>query len=78
MAEGGEIVLAGTRDHDWLSFSITNPYDPEAPSTGRNGLGLRNIRDRLESRYGGSARMEIKVEERLYSVILTLPAGKRK
>jgi LytS/YehU family sensor histidine kinase len=78
MAEGGEIVLAGTRDHDWLRFSITNPYDPEAPSTGRNGLGLRNIRDRLESRYGGSARMEIKVEERLYSVILTLPAGKRK
>lgn len=78
MAEGGEIVLAGARDHEWLRFSITNPYDPEAPSTGRNGLGLRNIRDRLESRYGGSARMEIKVEERLYSVILTLPARNHK
>jgi LytS/YehU family sensor histidine kinase len=74
MAEGGEIVLCGQREQDWLHFSITNPYDPEAPSTGRNGLGLRNIRDRLESRYGGSARMDIKVEERLYSVALTLPA----
>ena len=77
MAEGGEIVLSGQRDHDWLRFSISNPYDPEAPSTGRNGLGLRNIRDRLESRYGGSARMDIKVEERLYSVMLTLPMRKR-
>jgi LytS/YehU family sensor histidine kinase len=77
MAEGGEIFLSGQRDHDWLRFSISNPYDPEAPSTGRNGLGLRNIRDRLESRYGGSARMDIKVEERLYSVMLTLPMRKR-
>jgi signal transduction histidine kinase len=77
MAEGGEIVLSGQRDHDWLRFSISNPYDPEAPSTGRNGLGLRNIRDRLESRYGASARMDIKVEERLYSVMLTLPMRKR-
>jgi hypothetical protein len=77
MAEGGEIFLSGQRGHDWLRFSISNPYDPEAPSTGRNGLGLRNIRDRLESRYGGSARMDIKVEERLYSVMLTLPMRKR-
>jgi len=77
MAEGGEIVLSGQRDRDWLRFSISNPYDPEAPSTGRNGLGLRNIRDRLESRYGGSARMDIKVEERLYSVMLTLPVRNR-
>ncbi len=77
MAEGGEIFLSGQRDHDWLRFSISNPYDPEAPSTGRNGLGLRNIRDRLESRYGGSARMDIKVEERLYSVMLTLPVRNR-
>ncbi len=77
MAEGGEIVLSGRRDQDWLRFSISNPYDPEAPSTGRNGLGLRNIRDRLESRYGGSARMDIKVEERLYSVMLTLPVRNR-
>ena len=77
MAEGGEIFLSGQRDRDWLRFSISNPYDPEAPSTGRNGLGLRNIRDRLESRYGGSARMDIKVEERLYSVMLTLPMRKR-
>ena len=74
MAEGGEIALSGRRDRDVLRFTITNPYDPEAPSTGRNGLGLRNIRERLESRYGNAAKLEITAEERLYRVVLTLPA----
>jgi two-component sensor histidine kinase len=74
MAEGGEIVISGRRDRDLLRFTITNPFDPEAPSTGRNGLGLRNIGERLESRYGTAARLEIKVEDRLYRVTLTLPA----
>jgi len=73
MAEGGEIVMSGQRDGEWLRFVISNPFDPEAPSAGRNGLGLRNIRERLESRYGGAARMEIKVETCSYRVALTLP-----
>jgi hypothetical protein len=73
MAEGGEIVISGRRDRDWLRFTITNPFDPDAPSTGRNGLGLRNIRERLESRYGGAARMEINVENCSYRVVLWLP-----
>jgi LytS/YehU family sensor histidine kinase len=73
MAEGGEIVMSGRRDHDWLRFTITNPFDPAAPSAGRNGLGLRNIRERLESRYAGAARMEIRVENCSYQVALTLP-----
>jgi LytS/YehU family sensor histidine kinase len=78
MAEGGEIALSGRRDRDLLRFTITNPYDPEAPSTGRNGLGLRNIRERLESRYGNAAKLEITAEERLYRVVLTLPAKESK
>lgn len=73
MAEGGEIAMCGRRDGDWLRFTIANPFDPEAPSAGRNGLGLRNIRERLEARYGGAARMEIAVENGSYRVALTLP-----
>jgi hypothetical protein len=73
MSEGGEIVLTGLRGRDELRFTITNPFDPESPSTGRNGLGLRNIRERLESRYGNAARLEIQVEDSVYRVALTLP-----
>jgi signal transduction histidine kinase len=74
MADGGEIVITGERRHHELRFTITNPFDPEAPSTGRNGIGLRNIRDRLESRYGNAARMEITAEDCMYRVALTIPA----
>jgi two-component system sensor histidine kinase AlgZ len=74
MADGGEIRLSARRERDLLRFTIVNPFDPEAPSTGRNGLGLRNIRERLESNYGHGAKLDIKVEDRLYQVILTLPA----
>jgi LytS/YehU family sensor histidine kinase len=74
MSDGGEIVLSGERSRGELRFTISNPFDPEAPSTGRNGLGLRNIRERLESRYGAAARLEIRVEDRQYHVALTLPA----
>jgi two-component system, LytTR family, sensor histidine kinase AlgZ len=73
MAEGGEIVISGTCTSEWMRFTISNPFDPEAPSTGRNGLGLRNIRERLESRYGAAARMDIQVETASYQVTLTVP-----
>lgn len=77
MAEGGEIAMKGWCAGNMFRFTISNPFDPQAPSTGRNGLGLRNIRERLESRYGSAARLEVQVEEDRYSVGLTLPARSR-
>jgi len=74
MAEGGEILISGHRDRDQLSFSVSNPFDPEAPVQTRNGIGLRNVRARLEARYGAAARMRIDATERHYQVTLTFPA----
>jgi two-component system sensor histidine kinase AlgZ len=78
MAEGGEITMSGTRTQDGLQFTIRNPFDADAPSTGRNGLGLRNIRERLESRYGAAARLDVQVENSSYQVILTVPVREAK
>jgi hypothetical protein len=78
MAEGGEIAMTGRYDQGLLRFRISNPFDPEAPSAGRNGIGLVNIRERLESRYGSAARLEIAADERTYRVTLTLPAKQQK
>lgn len=73
MAEGGEIAMRGWREGGMLRFTIENPFDPEAPSPGRNGLGLRNIRERLEARYGAAGKLDVKVEDGVYRVGLTLP-----
>ena len=74
MAEGGEITVSGHLNHDLLLFQVGNPFDPEAPKQARNGIGLRNVRARLEARYGSAGKMQIHVTENSYQVTLTLPA----
>jgi LytS/YehU family sensor histidine kinase len=74
MAEGGEIEISGHRERDQIRFCISNPFDPEAPSQARNGIGLRNVRDRLTARYGTAAKMQIEATESKYQVTLTFPA----
>lgn len=75
MAEPGEILISGHRERDLLRFQVSNPFDPEAPVQDRNGIGLRNVRARLEARYGAAGRMQIDAGERSYSVTLTFPAA---
>jgi two-component system sensor histidine kinase AlgZ len=73
LVDGGEISIRGRRSADSLRFVIENPFDPDAPSTRRNGIGLANVRERLAARYGNAARMEVEVEGERYRVILSLP-----
>jgi hypothetical protein len=75
LVEGGEISLRGWRSRDGMRFVIENPFDPEAPSSRKNGIGLANVRNRLEARYGNAARFEVQVEKDRYRVILSLPCG---
>jgi two-component system sensor histidine kinase AlgZ len=70
---GGEIMMLGRMGKDGLRFSIENPYDPAAPAS-RSGIGLANVRQRLEARYGTSARIEVEASEDVYRVTLVLPA----
>jgi two-component system sensor histidine kinase AlgZ len=69
---GGQITMQCTRDRDSMNFTIENPFDPGAPSS-RSGIGLENVRQRLEARYGNSAHMEIQMQENTYRVALTIP-----
>jgi len=78
LSEGGEISLSARREHDCLLFTISNPFDPEAPSDRKNGIGLRNVRDRLETRYGAAAQMKVEVEPQAYRVTLILPVEARR
>jgi CheY-like chemotaxis protein len=59
----------------WLRFSITNPFDPEAPvDRAATVWGCATSATRLESRYGGAAYGDaVEDRTRLYSVTLTFP-----
>lgn len=73
LVEGGEIALTGRRNGQHLRVMVENPFDPDAPVTRKTGFGLVNVRNRLEARYGGAARLEIQVGDQRYRVILSLP-----
>jgi len=80
LAEGGEIAMTGRREQGRLRFTIQNPFDPGAPAGNynypparRGGIGLENVRQRLEARYGDRARMEIEAGEQSWRVTLILP-----
>ncbi len=73
LVEGGEITIVGRRLPKFVSVVVENPFDPDSPATRRNGFGLISVRNRLQARYGNTARMDIQVENQRYRVALTLP-----
>lgn len=57
LVEGGTIKVEGRVNDGLLEVSVENGFDPDSPSPRRHGLGLRNVRDRLETRFGDAARL---------------------
>jgi sensor histidine kinase YesM len=70
--EGGVIRLDVSRNNGRLSIAIQNPRDPDTPpNTG--GVGLENVRRRLETMFGNGARMETRQDPGWFRVELSLP-----
>src|SRR5271154_951712 len=52
LPEGGVIRLNARRNGDSVSIVVENSFDPDSPSSLKTGLGLENIRQRLNIPYG--------------------------
>jgi two-component system sensor histidine kinase AlgZ len=78
MPEGGWICLHASRNGDRLSLVVENSWDPEAGSSRRNGVGLKNVQRRLEARYGYEAQLQASAEENIFRVKLQFPAETEK
>src|SRR3984893_10864988 len=52
LPKGGTVRLAAACSGGHLHLSIENSVDPDAPAPRKCGLGLANVRQRLEARYG--------------------------
>jgi LytS/YehU family sensor histidine kinase len=57
-----------------LHVSIENSVDPDAPAPRKSGLGLANVRQRLEARYGKEGTLRATAEEEFFRVTISLPA----
>lgn len=73
MLEGGTIRVESHLSGGLLEVIVENHFDPDSPSPSRNGLGLRNVRGRLETRFGGTASLSAQSIENLFRAEMTLP-----
>jgi two-component system sensor histidine kinase AlgZ len=71
---GGTVRLSAECSGGQLHLSIENSVDPDAVPSRKGGLGLANVRQRLDARYGKEASMNTIAEEEFFRVTLSLPA----
>ena len=77
LTDGGWIRLAISHAApENLSITIENNFDPEAPRRRSTGIGLKNVRQRLDTSYGNRAKFEVHTSGDRFSVALSLPADK--
>nr|WP_295864821.1 histidine kinase [uncultured Chitinophaga sp.] len=55
--DGGSIVITATRGGDWMLLTVQNPGTLQGTAAG--GLGIRNLRERLQLQFSGRASFEI-------------------
>jgi hypothetical protein len=76
LVEGGEIRVGSDLQDGFLRVRVENPFDTESPAPRRSGLGLRNVRDRLETRFAGAARLTARAENDTYIAEMMIPCQK--
>src|SRR5437763_2220274 len=75
LIEGGSIGLTARRQASGVTITIENAFDPDDPPRPDLGVGLANVRRRLEVRYGAEAAMEAGAQGSVYRVVLRLPCA---
>ena len=71
--DGGAVRIALARGVATLAITIDNPSDPDRPPGRGTGLGLRNVRERLQSLYGTEAALRVNEADGRFSARLDLP-----
>jgi LytS/YehU family sensor histidine kinase len=71
---GGTVRLAAECSGGRLHLSVENSVDPDATPSRKGGLGLANVRQRLETRYGKEAALRTTAEEEFFRVTISIPA----
>ena len=73
LVDGGTITVQGRVNDGRLEISVENGFDPDSPAPRRNGLGLRNVRSRLETRFGNAARLSARSDANHFRAEMVVP-----
>jgi len=73
--DGGVVRLVAERRGERLRVVIENPRDPDTPGRKGTGIGLQNVRRRLDAVYGREADLRVQADGVIFRVELSLPAS---
>ena len=74
LVDGGSIHIQARRSGEQVAIRIENTFDRDAPGRHRSGVGLANVRKRLEVCYGTAAKVEAGATDGRFRVEVLLPA----
>jgi len=74
MLEGGEVCVQARRRESFLELVVANPCDPDRPPSRSTGVGLVNVRSRVETLCGHRASVDVDASETAFRVSILLPA----
>ena len=71
-----QVEIGCKEEKDYLVIEISNDYDPEVKKPKGEGIGLKNIRKRLQLIYLRNDLLEIAADKMVFRAILRLPKDK--
>lgn len=75
LLDGGEVRIRAHRQSGRLYVGIENPCDPDRPRRRGAGVGLDNVRRRLETAFGAEAAAQSGERDGVFKVDLVMPCS---
>jgi hypothetical protein len=72
LLEGGDVAIEVTRNDNRIHVSVDNPFEADGRQHG-SGVGLTNVRARLESTYNGRASLTVRASDSRFHAAISLP-----
>jgi two-component system, LytTR family, sensor histidine kinase AlgZ len=73
LLEGGTITLRTQLHNDRLNITVKNPFDPDYVPKKGTGLGVKNVRSRIQTLYGNEGRIDIEKKDNIFTVEFSFP-----
>ena len=74
LTEGGVVRVSARRELASIELKVENPVDPDLEPPQGLGLGLRQVRTRLQLKFGARMKFEAGVQDGVHQVLMIFPA----
>jgi LytS/YehU family sensor histidine kinase len=75
LVDGGEVMVRAHQRDGILELAVENPCDPDRPASRGAGVGLANVRSRIDTLFGHRASVDVHAAPESFRVSIVLPAS---